>query len=68
MNDQTLAEATIELLAHRDRTLTLEFIARECNLTESWLSSLLSPYPPRDPSVRKIQRLYEFLTGKKILY
>jgi hypothetical protein len=68
MNDRTLAEATIELLAHRDRTITLAKISSECDVTVAWLSTLLSETPPREPGADKIQRLYEFLTGKKLVY
>lgn len=62
-----LLDTTISLLRHRDRTLTLEIISEETDVSVTWLSRLLSPKPPRDPGVNSIQRVYEFLTKTTLL-
>ena len=58
---ETLLDTVIRLLRHRDKTLTLEDVAAGSDCTVSFLSSLLSPNPPKRPGVNAIQRLYEFL-------
>lgn len=65
---ETLLEKTIRLLRHRDRTLTLTSIADQVNCSVAFLSSLVSESPPTHPSVEKIQRLYEVLTGSELKY
>ena len=65
---ETLLEHTIRLMKHRDRTITLEILAKNCDCTTSFLSTLMSPDPPSRPGVNAIQRLYEFLSGKQLNY
>lgn len=67
MPETNLTDTTITLLRHRDTTLTLAIIAKKCDVSVAWLASLLSKTPPSDPSADKIQRLYEFLSGKPLL-
>ena len=66
--NETLLETTIRLLRHRDRTITLDDVARGVDCTTSFLSHLLSSDPPQRPGVNSIQRLYEFLTDSKLTY
>lgn len=65
---ETLLEATIRLLKHRDRTMTYAKISEATNCSEAFLSSLVSSKPPSHPSVDSIQRLYEFLSGSELKY
>lgn len=65
---KTLLEATIERLRERPRSLKLEDVAEGADCTVSFLSSLLSPDPPKRPGVNAVQRLYEFLTNNELQY
>lgn len=65
---ETLLDATVRLLRHRDKTLTLEDVAIGAECTVSFLSSLLSPTPPKRPGVNAVQRLYEFLANEPLNY
>ena len=63
-NDGTLLSATRELLTNTDaRYLD---IYKDTGLTPTWLS-LVANNKLRDPSVNKIQTLYEYLSGKKLV-
>ena len=61
-----LYECTLKLLRMRPRTVTLDAISNDTGLSSSWLSSLLGKSPPTDPSVKKIERLYTYLSGKDL--
>lgn len=65
---KTLLDRTIELLRHRDRTVTYEKIREATGCSDAFLSTLVSADPPKNPSVDSIQRLYEFLSGKELQY
>jgi len=67
-NRKTLLERTIELLKHRDRTITYEKIREATGCSDAFLSTLVSADPPRNPSVDSVQRLYEFLSGNQLEY
>ena len=58
-----LKEKTIELL--RESPKPLPKIAKDCNLKERWLYHLKNDYWD-DPGVLKIERLYEYLSGKSL--
>ena len=62
----TLLTKTIELLQNRSVQLTLDRVAEDCDVTASWLSLLLSKTPPAEAGVNKVQRLYEYLSGKPL--
>ena len=64
----TLLQKTIELLRHRDRTMTLELVSEKCDCSVAFLSSLLSSEPPKRPGVNAVQRLYETLSGQELTY
>lgn len=65
---ETLLEATIRLLKHRDRTLTYDKIADAIDCSTAFLSSLVSDDPPENPGVNTIQKLYEFLANRKLTF
>lgn len=64
----TLLSVTVDLLRHRPKTVTLDDVAAGANCTVSFLSSLLSPDPPKRPGVNAIQRLYDFLADEPLQY
>ena len=61
----TLLHETLHLLRQRPRSVTYEKIEEATGLKASWLSMLASD-DIKDPSVNSIQKLYEFLSGKKL--
>lgn len=61
MPTQSLYNQTLILLQNRSNKLTLEKIAEDTGLKESWLSMFNQNRIP-EPSVNKIQTLYEYLT------
>ena len=58
-----LKERTIELL--RETSIPISQIAKDCELQERWLYHLKNDYWD-DPGVLKIERLYEYLSGKSL--
>ena len=65
---ESLLACTIRLLKHRDRTITLEMLAKKCDCSAAFLSSLGGSNPPKDPSVNTIQKLHEALSGQHLEY
>jgi hypothetical protein len=62
-----LLERTIDLLNNRPKPLTLEQIeADNPDLPRRWLSSFASG-KITDPSVRRVQTLYEYLTNAPLI-
>jgi hypothetical protein len=57
----TLYNKTLELIQNRSVKLKLVQIAKDTGLSESWLQAFSYGDIP-DPSVNKIQKLYEYLT------
>ena len=60
-------ETTIELLKNKSKNITYKLIEEETGLTTYWLDSLINrPQKERDfdPGVRKIETLYNYLSGK----
>lgn len=60
-----LLDATLEALDNRPRKVTLAVIARDCQVSEPWLRSLIDGRIP-NPGVCRIERLYTYLTKKEI--
>lgn len=61
----TLLEKTRQLLANRPRNMTLQDIEAATGISESWLR-VFSRGKISDPSVNKVQVLFEHLTGSKL--
>ena len=59
----TLYEQTLRLLT--DTNLTIQEIAKQSGLPYDWLVSVRYDRV-KDPSVNRIQTLYEFLSGKPL--
>lgn len=57
---------TLELLKQRPRTLTIQKIAEDTNLPLGWLYSIIC-HPDLQPAVNRVECLYEYLSGQKIL-
>lgn len=60
-----LREKTYQLLHERPRTLTFAEIERKTELKQSWVRSF-SQGKITGASADKVQKLYEFLSGKKL--
>lgn len=60
-----LRDKTLYLLVNRRRTLTLEDIEKDTTLPVHWLSSFLKGQS-KDPSVSRIETLYEYLSGNTL--
>ena len=52
-------------MAGRPRVLTYEVIAEECNVSKRWLEQLAAG-KIKEPSVCKVEAVYEFVTGKPL--
>lgn len=64
----SLLPATVELLRNRPHHMSLPKIARETGLTLGWLQTLAYNQSISNGfSVVKVERLYEYLSGKKLL-
>lgn len=61
----TLLEKTKQLLAERPRYKTYALIASEIGVSEYWILNLVTGKMP-EPSVVKVQKLYEYLSGHKL--
>ena len=61
-----LVIVTRDLLASRPANLELQTLALELDVSVDWLSKLMRGKID-DPGARKIQKLYERLTGKRLL-
>ena len=57
-----LLTTTVELLKDKD----LLTVYTETGLPFYWLRSLLSTKAPKNPSVNRIQYLYEYLSGNRL--
>lgn len=62
--DQNLMERTLQLLEKTDKTLPE--IYAETGLSFYWLRKFKSR-EFKDPSVNRVQQLYEYLTGQQLL-
>lgn len=62
-----LCEKTKKLLNERPRKLLLANISFETGLTVPWLKKFAIG-EIENPSVNRIQKLYEFLTGKSLKF
>lgn len=61
-----LRDTTLKLLKERSIQITLEKICNDTGLNLSWLELFSGKTGIKDPSVNKIQTLYEYLSGKPI--
>lgn len=61
-----LATITLDLLRNRRRTLTYEQISNDTGLTVSFLQSLGATGDGEHASVSRMQKLYEYLSGKPL--
>lgn len=61
----TLKEKTLDLLTNRPRPLTLAQISREADIKESWLR-MFSRDKIEHPSVNTVEKLYNYLSIKKL--
>lgn len=61
----TLRDETLRLLADRPARITFKRISKDTGLPESWLS-MFGNGSINDPSVNRIETLYEYLTGRSI--
>lgn len=59
----TLYEQTLELLINSD--MTIQDIATQADLPYDWLVSIRYDRV-KNPSVNRVQKLYEFLSGKPL--
>ena len=58
---------THELLINRDKTLSLIQISKDADVSLDWLRSFHSKGKTMRSYVDSVQRLYEYLTGKKLV-
>lgn len=61
----TLYHRTYTLLRQRMETKSLQTISRESDLPYYWLNKIAIG-ATKDPGVRRVQKLYEYLTGKPL--
>lgn len=61
----TLRDRTLSLLQDRPARVSLKLISEETGLPESWLS-MFGQGNIDDPSVNRIETLYEYLSGQAI--
>lgn len=62
----SLRDNTYKLLKNRNIQITLEKISNDTSLSVSWLEMFSRNGGIKDPSVNKVQTLYEYLTGSKL--
>lgn len=62
----SLLEETLKLLSNRSSVLTLPAISAETKIPLAWLK-LFAANGIKDPSVNRVQALYEYLTGRKLV-
>lgn len=55
----------MRLLRNRPTPTTLRIISTQAQLPEGWLLSILHK-PDMSPSVDRIEKLYEYLSGKQL--
>lgn len=60
----SLNERTLELLSKRSESL--KSISKKTSLSEAWLDAY-AYNRTKNPSVKKVQELYEYLTGGTLL-
>lgn len=61
---------TRELLQNRPRSVTLAQVAEGADVSIHWLSVVIrnpKPGEDTDPGVKRVQRVYEFLTNQPLL-
>lgn len=64
---KSLLLTTIELWGNRPRTHTIEYVAQQTGLPETWIRDFSANGSLRDSSVNRVQILYEFLSGRSLL-
>lgn len=64
---QCLLTATRKMLRERPKSLTLDKIISDTGLKRTWLNTMLSENESVEPSVIKVQKLFEYLSGEKLL-
>lgn len=62
--DSVLFKKTVELYKNRPNSLKIETIVEETGLKESWLNNFADN--GSEPSVVKIEKLYNYLSNKKL--
>ena len=63
--DTSLRDRTLELLRDRNKLVTFRTIQNETKIKEDWLAKF-SQGLIDNPSVNKIQTLYNYLSGHKL--
>lgn len=61
-----LYQKTIELITNRNRTLTYPVLAEKTGLSKHWIEKFAQG-EIQQPSVIKVQKLYEFLSKKELV-
>lgn len=64
--NSSLRDRTLDLLQNRSVKITLRKIAEDTGLPEGWLSAFHTNSID-EPSVNKVQTLYEYLTNSKLI-
>ena len=64
--DCALLNITKELLANRKATISYKDIAKVTGIEESWLKTFASRKEIKHPSVVRIEKLYNFLSGNEL--
>lgn len=62
MTDPILRDKVLELLASRPRNTTYKDVAEATGLPEPWLKKFAAN-EIKDPSVNRVETLYNYLTG-----
>ncbi len=65
---KSLTEVTLDLLKHRDKTITVKEIATETGINEHWIWKISSTQRPKHLCSERIQKIYEYLTNEKLDY
>ena len=60
-----LKERTREMLLERPRTKTYEIIAKDTGLHKRWIEDF-AKNPHHDQGVAKVEKLYEYLSGRTL--
>lgn len=65
--ESRLYAKTLELLRTRSRKLTLRQIAFDTKLPIGWLISISKPTSKIMPAVNRVECLFEYLSGQKLI-
>lgn len=65
MDEPKLRDKVLDMLANRPRNVTLKDIAKGADVPEPWLKTFAAGRIP-DPSVNRVEVLYNYLNGKPL--